>query len=273
MVSSAIVVYKPTQECIDLVRPVLKVLKESGIEVYVCSVDDLVAVENGKKYELIISIGGDGTFLKSTQLLVKNWDQIIYPYPCGRRNFYYEKPVAPIDESLRRVLRGEYFIEEIPRYILSHGNGAVYFINDVLVVSTDLGKTGKHEVEISHEMFKSKYLLEGDGVLVSTSYGSAAHNLSAGGPLVLPSLRVLVVKHLNPMYAGFPPLVLPGSSRISIRVLNDHELYADGSFVRILKKREVATIEPSEFGVRVARFSTVRDFVLKALERRHFLAA
>lgn len=272
MVSKAVIVYKPVRECLAIVKSALGILRGANVEVDVVSVDDISPVsKENLYYDLIVPIGGDGTFFRSVHAYIKDENQLIYPYPCGRRNFYYEIPDVPVQRALELVLKGEYIVELIPMYRLVYSDGHFSFINDTVVVSANLGKTGRYAVEISSSWFRSRYTLEGDGLIIGTAHGSSGHSLSAGGPLILPQLDVLVITHLNPMSLGFPSIVVPGTSKISIELRGVFNLYADGVFLKTLERGSMIEILHSQKHARVARVGSIRDFVNIVIKQRGYL--
>ncbi|MEM1618338.1 MAG: hypothetical protein QXE77_02140 [Desulfurococcaceae archaeon] len=269
MLSKAIVVYKPVNECLTLTKRAVSTLRRSGIETDAISVDDLpYSRKNEVRYDLVISIGGDGTFLRSVHELVKDEDQLVYLYPCGRRNFFYEKPELPIEEALQNVLEGKHVVELIPVYRVSYENTHFPFLNDVVIVNSNLGKTGKYVVDISSSGLKSSYRVEGDGIIISTPYGSSGHNLSAGGPLVVPQLEALVLTHLSPMTLGFPSIVIPASAKVTVRVQGVFNLYSDGIYLKSLERGSTVEVTRDRGYIRVARINPCRDILDIVIKQR-----
>lgn len=274
MFNRAVLIYKPVRECLTMVKSALNTLRGANIEVDVVSVDDISSrSEDSLYYDLIVPVGGDGTFFRSVHTFIKDENQLVYPYPCGRRNFYYERPEFPIEKALELVLKGEYSVELIPLYRLLYDSRYFSFINDAVIVSANLGKTGRYVVEIASSPFMSRYTLESDGLVIGTAHGSSGHNLSAGGPLIIPQLDVLVITHLNPMSLGFPSIVVPGSSRIVVELYGVFNLYADGIFLMTLERGGRIEVARDQMYVRVARVGSLRDFVNIVIRQRGYLGS
>lgn len=271
----ALVMYKPTTECVEIAKTASSILKLHGIEVEVLSADDVVPSLKYTAREfhkaLVVVVGGDGTFFKAAHLFAKSKDHIIYPYPCGRRNFYYEKPVESVEKVLEAIISGNYATELIPLYELRYGDNAFLFVNDAVLVSSNLGKVGTYTVSISSPLCKSKYSFEGDGIIISTSYGSSGHNLSAKGPLVIPEIEVLVITHLNPMQLGLPSIVVPSSARISIEVQSVSHVYADGTYLKTVGKGDIVEVLRSSSYVKVARIGSYRNFIELVMKSRRVI--
>jgi NAD+ kinase len=269
----ALAIYKPTQQCIEILRELVNSAKTHGVHVEVYTVDDASSFAEkarllNEPVDIIFSIGGDGTFLRASRFSLLYDNTLVFPYPCGRRNVFYEFVQAPIGELVERVLNGDYFIELYPAFSVRAGTKSELFINEITVVNNNLGKVAKYSVKIKSPLLNTAFTLEGDGLLVSTSAGSSGYNLSARGPLASTFLDSIVITPLNPLQLGFPPLVLPRTSVVEITILNPSTVYIDGDYFGSFGKNIVISVIASSRYVKVIRFSPSKDLVRAVLASR-----
>lgn len=269
--NKAIIVYKPVNECIKLVESAIIELKRHNVEVFVLTVDDISSVKEIPPtdlgaVDLVVSIGGDGTFMRSAKAFSS--ECFVLPYPCGRRNVYYESELPSVDSAIRDVLRGLFFLEFLPKQSVCYEQKCAYFLNDVVVVSTDLGKVSKYTIEITSLPTKSCLTFEGDGVIISTAGGSSGHNLSARGPMVTPTLETLVITPINPLQVGITSIVIPAFAKVSIRVKNRAYVYIDGDLFLVLERNSSIDLPGRLSYVKVIRLKAFRDPIRAVFETR-----
>lgn len=273
----AIVIYKPAPRCIEFLKDLVNSLRSREIYVEVYTVDDtdnLIKKRSSllNDVDVIFSIGGDGTFLKAAKLSLLYNNIPVLPYPCGRRNFYYEESLkTPLGELVEEFMNGNYSIEFCSTYDVCTHTTCEVFINEAAIVNSNLGKVAKYEVKVKSPLVESAFILEGDGILLSTATGSSGYSLSARGPLISPFTDLLIITPLNTLQLGFPSIVLPRISVIEITALNTSILYIDGDRAEILEKNtSIKAIAGSKY-VKVVRFSHSRDLVRSVLARRTLL--
>ena len=271
--SSALLVYKPTNTCMDIAERSLHVLRQHGLRVSTITVDDIasaraLSLEEPREIDLVVAVGGNGTFMKSAKVSPRT--SFILPYPCGRRNVYYEHGLPSIDVLIERVLKGDFFVEFLPKYHVCSELDCVSFINDVVIVNVDLGKVSSYAVSILSPLVNSELVFEGDGVILSTSTGSGGHNLSARGPLITPALEALVITPLNPIQATITSIVASSFSKIVVKARNKAAVYVDGDIFTSIEKGGSVEIPGHAEYVKVIRFNPTRDLVRVVFEsRRH----
>jgi NAD+ kinase len=272
----AIVIYKPVPRCIELLKDLVNSLRKHEIYVEVYTVDDIINLI--KKHnsirddvDVVFSIGGDGTFLKAAKLSLLYNNIPVLPYPCGRRNFFYEEFLkTSLSELVESFMSGNYSIELCPVYNACTHTTCEVFINEAAIVNSNLGKVAKYGVKVKSPLVESDFILEGDGILLSTAAGSSGYNLSARGPLISPFTDLLIITPLNTLQLGFPSIVLPRISVIEITILNTSILYVDGDHAGILEKNSSVKVTPGSKYVKIIRFSHSRDLVKTILARRAF---
>ncbi len=182
-------------------------LGAAGFDVYPA----LSAREIEAGTDMLLSFGGDGTFLSAAALALEASLPVL-GVNFGRLGFLSEnKPedvvraLACKDYSVRR--RGMVRVTG-----LSGGDGPQMALNEICVLRKGAAMLGV-DVEIDSRPLPTYWA---DGLLVATSCGSTAYSLSAGGPICMPDSRVLIVAPVAPHNLNVRPLVVPDTSRIRI---------------------------------------------------------
>jgi len=177
--------------------------------------DGSVELEPGT--DLICSLGGDGTFLHGSRLAIKHGIPII-GVRAGRLGFLCSTKLSDLFETVADIKTGRMPMED--RYLL-HGrivrDGKVVYeqmaLNDIVVSRKQTDKLRDFEAYTNGKLIAN---YRGDGMLIGTPLGSTAYNMSAGGPLVHPSLEVILVTPICAHSLFTKPLVLPQDDMVEI---------------------------------------------------------
>ncbi len=175
---------------------------------------------NSSNTKFLISVGGDGTVLRVVQNLTKKDPPPILGVNLGSVGFLDESDAEPqlLKEDLKKVLKGEYSLEDALRLATTIGNHKLPLaLNEVLIISSKPSKVLYANIKVDGSYFTSSYL---DGLIISTHVGSTAYALSAGGCLLDPRLNGLEIVPLNP-FAGtgvFRPLIVPSFAEVEINL-------------------------------------------------------
>lgn len=149
--------------------------------------------------DLVISVGGDGTFLKTLKETNFNATPLYVGILCGHLGFLQEINAEEIDDFIDNLKRANYKIEKMSvlRTAIQTQNGIdqFYSLNEAVIREKDL-KALHINLLIDGSLVEKFF---GDGLAVSTSTGSTAHNLSFGGSIVHPELDVLQITHIAPI--------------------------------------------------------------------------
>jgi NAD+ kinase len=177
--------------------------------------------------DLIVVLGGDGTLL-SIARLVGERETPILGINLGGLGFLTEITTEEAQATLARVLAGDYEVDRritLEAAVEAHPAGArtadreiFRALNDVVINKRALGRMLELNVVASGERFCS---YRADGLIIATPTGSTAYALSAGGPIVFPSLDVVVLAPICPHTLSNRPVVLPDSFEIEVRVKTD----------------------------------------------------
>ncbi len=168
------------------------------------------------RFDLLVAIGGDGTILKYARRYVER-EALLVGVKCGRLGFLAES--SP-ERVIALLTNGGYTAQKRMRIRCSVERGTASAesfsaLNDVVVHSTGYSRMVSLRVEIGGKLLRE---FSADGVIVATPTGSTAYSLSAGGPIVEPTLDAIVLTPLNPHTMSIRPMVLDARERVVIRV-------------------------------------------------------
>lgn len=230
---------------------------------------DLVTNDRFADADLVISFGGDGTLIRASQLCSEQGTPILGVY-YGRFGFVTQCDGPELGACLSAFLDGQCLIEPrmmIQAELLRQGNtvATVHSLNEVILQRSVTVRMLMFEVSVD-ELALTTY--PADGVMVSTPTGSTGYNLSAGGPILDPSLNCLALTALAPHTLSARPLVLSSNSVIRFKVTleGDAVLSADGVTRLHLLTGDEVVVRKSE---RVTNLVCLekRDFLRKLNER------
>lgn len=201
-------------------RNTARFIKEASLQTY-----DLTML--GKHCDLVIAVGGDGTFL-TTARAVAAFEVPVIGVNLGRLGFLVD--ISPDEVLLRldEILQGRYVAEE--RFLL---RAQILRDNRVIHEETALNEVVVHRW-ITPSMIEIITTLNGiflnsqrsDGLIVSTPTGSTAYALSGGGPLLHPSLNAMVLVPINPHTLTNRPIVIDGDSEVEIAFSQNKQINA-----------------------------------------------
>lgn len=195
--------------------------------------------------DLIISLGGDGTMIGvcrrnvgRTPILGINLGRLGFITPYNKTEFF---------DHLGDVVDGKFSSLLQPLYHVSvqRKNKVVfqeYFFNDAVLAKNDIARMVYLRVEADDSHV---YNLASDGIIVSSTTGSTAYSLAAGGPIVHPEVKALVLSPICPHSLNHRPLVLPESSKLTIRMMPTYHsmgLTLDGQVGFQLEEHDIVTI-------------------------------
>lgn len=195
--------------------------------------------------EVVIVLGGDGTMLSIARALAP------YPVPLigvnqGRLGFLTDITVDNMEAELARMLAGEYDAEQ--RILLTatlrheddtYEEGPAF--NDVVVSKAATGRLIEFEVFIDNEYV---YTQRSDGLVVATPTGSTAYAMSAGGPILYPTLEAIALVPICPHTLSARPIVVSSESRVDIIIkrADDARVHLDGQNYFELQKGDTVSI-------------------------------
>ncbi|MDL2251881.1 NAD kinase [Odoribacter sp. OttesenSCG-928-J03] len=185
---------------------------------------DMESVEC-EKIDLLLSIGGDGTFLHSIHYVKKSGVPIL-GVNTGRLGFLAHFSVSEIDVVLDYIVKGDYSIEE--RDVLcvkvKGGNlkGFNYVLNEISIQKTETSSLLRIHASIGDEYLTTYWA---DGLIVASPTGSTAYSLSAGGPIIAPGCKNILLTPLCPHNLNMRALVVPSDTTIKLDVESRSDFY------------------------------------------------
>ncbi|MDC0160052.1 NAD(+)/NADH kinase [Gemmatimonadales bacterium] len=243
------VVYREhTPEVLSIIKRLRTWCETEGIQ--------LVVEEAGEKegpreldvvteaFDLIVALGGDGTFLRASRLVVGTPTPVL-GINLGRLGFLTAIPFDALEEGLSEIVAGRAVIE--PRFRLramiqsrSEEDSDVFFaLNDIVVHTTGAARITPLSLDVSDRDGRMQEVgsFSADGLIISTPTGSTAYSMSAGGPIIGPEVEAIVVTPICPHSLSVRPIVLPSTVTISVGSLDSggyHQVTVDGQVVRRL---------------------------------------
>ncbi|MGC9209857.1 MAG: NAD(+)/NADH kinase [Acidilobus sp.] len=204
----------------------------------------------------VIVIGGDGTLLRAA-IKAGDHDVTFMAVRAGKRGFLLDVDETELRPRIADFLNDKYQVVEHQRIQASvAGRALPCALNDVVIFTAE-GQMVRADVYL--EPNDERLLgLDGDGLVVSTTTGSTAYSLNAGGPIVDPRLDVIIITPLNPVQLYLRPIVLSRSSRLRVRLREDSGLaylVIDGQVREPVRPTAVISISPCPRPLKVARFN------------------
>ena len=190
----------------------------------VCGVDPVDDERFSSESDLIVVLGGDGTMI-STARLVGDSDALVLGINYGSLGYLTDFRIEEMFPALEAIFRGEY---EIDRRVMLHAQhwrddemlatGRV--LNDVVINKAALARIIEIEVRLN-DLYVNSF--RADGLIVSTPTGSTAYNLSAGGPIIFPSMNAVVLTPICPFTLTNRPIVVPDDAIIELKLEKENE--------------------------------------------------
>jgi NAD+ kinase len=244
------------------VAGLLAKLKDAGVSLY-----DVTACRTLEEdTDMLMSVGGDGTFLTASMLVAQSGVPVV-GVNLGRLGFLSENRPEDVADAL---LAGDYILENrsmLEASVEGREGSEVYALNEITVHRNGAAMLAV-EVTIDGVALPAYWA---DGLIVSTSSGSTAYSLSAGGPIVLPESKVLIITPISPHNLNVRPLVVPDGSSISLKVSS-----RDGEVIFTADNRSGIVQDGAVVNISLAQFSLKRvrlnksDFINALTEKLYW---
>jgi NAD+ kinase len=248
-----------------VVEKVIRWAGENKIEVFIC--EELIPLigqkqqslsreELGQTSEVLISLGGDGTMLASARAVGKHQTPIL-GINLGGVGFLTEINSNDLQNTLNKLKEGDYFIEK--RMVLETEIEGVkkfdqYALNDVVIDKGEVARLFLLHLYAQEEFICS---YSADGLIISTSTGSTAYNLAAGGPIINPQMNAIIVSPICPHTLASRTIVFPDNETLKITVeLPSREavLTIDGQVAFGLKSGSSVLVRKAKHSVNLIKF-------------------
>jgi NAD+ kinase len=233
--------------------------------------DELPGTESDKRIasveelDALLTLGGDGTMLRGARLLAGHQVPIL-GVNMGRLGFLTCGPAEQLEHSLMRFARGDYVVES--RMLLQASlldpsrrqRGSWLALNDVVIHKGGFARVVSLRVAVDDELIAG---YSADGVVISTPTGSTAYSLSAGGPIVVPTVESIVLTPISPHTLAIRPVVLPPTSEVLVQAVNAPDellITVEGQVGTSFGPGEALAVRRSEKPVLLVRFPETTFF-------------
>ena len=232
--------------------------------------DEHTAADLCGDVDLVITLGGDGTLMRSARIAS----------PCGvpsigvklgHVGFLSAFKPEEFPLYIDQLLTGRYWVEErmmVRAHLLRSGERKCSYegVNDVVVSRGRLARVIRIEISIDGELLDHSAV---DGAIIATATGSTAYSLAVGGPILAPTVRTLLLTLISPYLSPIHSLVLPEGARVSIRLTSPLPamLTVDGQFDIEVEEGDTVETEASPNVARFAHLSEQSRFYQTLLSR------
>ncbi|HSG30255.1 MAG TPA: NAD(+)/NADH kinase [Thermodesulfobacteriota bacterium] len=262
---------KDNSEVIKLAKLLIEKFGSQGIEVFledelavlVDHANSTKAEKIQEKSDVVIVLGGDGTFLGVSRNL-SGTDVPVVGINMGNLGFLTEVTREEALELVDIIAKGTYDIETrdmITARVLRDGKQFCKYdvLNDVVISRGVVSRVVDLSVETNNKQITT---VKADGLILSTPTGSTAYSLSAGGPIVFPTLPLMIITPICPHTLTNRPLVVSNERKIRVRSLSEEtelHLTLDGQISFDLIPNDVVEVSKSEKTVKFIK-SPFRDY-------------
>jgi len=247
------------KEGFEVAGKVSGLLKSYGIENAMTEIDKYKELEITRKWDCLLSVGGDGTFLKIARCAVRN-DIPVAGINLGRLGFLNEIDLSNLESCLDKLRKGNFSV--IRRSVL---NIDIYreeekidntiAINDAVLSREIIARVMKLSLYINSQKVETYH---GDGIIICTPSGSTAYSLSAGGPIVSPELDAIVITPLCPHSLHARTIICTPQDEIKVVFdpfrMKESILTVDGQTVKCLRQNSYAVITRKREPLKIIRF-------------------
>jgi NAD+ kinase len=207
--------------------------------------------------DVIVVLGGDGTLL-SVARAVGDLGVPILGVNLGGLGFLTATTLEEMMPALEAFLDGQMVVEERmmlgARVRRSGASDREFFaLNDVVIMKSAMSRIIDLSVSVDGQLATA---YRADGLIISTPTGSTAYSLSAGGPILFPTMDALVLTPIASHTLTNRPIVLPGTQRIQVTLLTNQEvmLTLDGQVGFGLRERDSVEVAQAASRIRLVRF-------------------
>ncbi len=212
--------------------------------------------------DLIIVLGGDGTLLSAARLVAGSKRNVpLFGVNLGTLGFMAEVSLTELYESLEKAIAGRLRSEErmmLSATIIRGGRKLSEYtaLNDAVVNKGTLARMVELDVSVGDDHLTS---IRADGLILATTTGSTAYSLSAGGPIIHPTIHCMVLTPICPHTLSNRPIVIPDSSVVRMKLLSQSEgvsLSLDGQVMEQIIRGDIVEIRKAKYRVKMIKHPT-----------------
>jgi len=260
-----VIIYRPGSPEAIAKSDELKVwLEKKNIEVF-ChpqqTLKNCKALNNLSEANLIIALGGDGTYLEAVRMCSGHHIPIL-GINMGSLGFLTVSPVENLYEIVEKAINNE--LESRPRSMLqAEVDGQVFYaLNDIVFERGEQSQLLSLRVKTGDHLISD---LKADGLIFSSPTGTTAYNLAAGGPILHPEVKAFVMTPICPHSLTNRPTVFSDEQEIQVELLNDQQearITVDGQMKIKVSKNQTVKIKKAPFLHKVLRIPSHNYFDL-----------
>lgn len=223
--------------CTETVCKVQNFIKEKGCNSIVLDKENL---HKAADCDFIISIGGDGTMLRAAKL-ASQYNKSVIGINCGHFGYLAELEVNEI-ALIERIINNEYSIEhrKMMNITLEKSGETFTALNDTVIQRSNNSSIAEITVSSKDKPFLK---VNADGIIIATPTGSTAYSMSAGGPIVDPSVDGIILNSICAHSLFDRPIILNGNSEIK---LNAKTRYADDTVFLTVDGDVTVKLDPDD---------------------------
>ena len=263
----AITIHKPFYEFIN-----------NRIKINIKNLSFFTNTEDIKRdFNILLSIGGDGTFLESV-VFIKDSKIPIAGINSGRLGFLSNISKNEMKYALQTIIEKKYTFEERELIQLETENNLFgnynFALNEITVQKKDSSSMITVHVYSKNQLLNTYWV---DGLIIATPTGSTAYSLSAGGPIIAPNAQNFIITPLAPHNLTVRPLVIPNNQELTLKVTGRDENF----LISLDSRYEVFTsslelkVKKAKFKIRMLKhdnrtfFSTLREKLMWGVDKRN----
>jgi len=254
-------------QAIELAQKLRQLLEKRGLAVDILSAgEEDKAREGFAGCDLILSLGGDGTLLRAARIACPEGLTIL-GVNLGGVGFNAELEGAEVLKVLPELFSGRGWIDEramLEVRLPQKEVGPFQALNDAVVGRGAISQLIEVKAEVSGQPLTT---YRADGVIVATATGSTAYSLAAGGPILYPQAKELLLTPISPHLSLHHALVLPPETVVRLEALQEARLSIDGQIEFQLERGQVVLVKLSPYITRLLRLGP-KDFFYTRLLRK-----
>ena len=218
---------------LDSLLPILskytnKIFIEAGAEVKNDLITELTSEDFAQTIDLLIVFGGDGTLLSSSRKFLE-YETPILGINLGAVGFLTDVNIDNFESIIQDILQGNYEIEDRSLVSATFLDKTLFGLNEIVIHSGSYAQLMRYQLSVDG---KPVYEQRSDGLIIATPTGSTAYALSAGGPIIHPSLDVWSIIPMMPQSLSSRPFIISSDQKIEIKLLSgpldEAKICADG---------------------------------------------
>ncbi len=218
-------------------------------------------IDESDKCDMAIVLGGDGTILRGLDYF-REVNVPVLGVNAGHLGFLASAEMESIEKTISRISEGDYYIDTIPVLRGEFPSGqSVTAVNDFSINRSMMGgilsfNVFVNDIKVAH--------MAGDGLIISTPFGSTAYSLSCGGPILDPGLPAILVVPICPHSLSLRPLVVSDDRCVSVEIGDLRStgpvVSVDGSPSGTLKTGEILKVRRGNGSCMSVKFSNEPDY-------------